>query len=76
MGSRQVMLVVLLACVAFTAVESTAVPESVLRLFGGRRSEACGPKVDIETPACQVVEKRGTYELREYTDSEVRNLNL
>lgn len=72
MGSRQVMLVVALACVAFTVVESTA----VLRLFGGEwdapaRKQACGPQVDIETPACQVVETRSKYELRKYTDTEI-----
>ncbi|KAG0571062.1 hypothetical protein KC19_6G208200 [Ceratodon purpureus] len=74
MGSREVMLVVVLACVALTLVESTAVPESVLRLFGvggDVRGEACGPQVDIETPACQVVESRGKYELRKYMDTEI-----
>lgn len=79
MGFRQVMLVVVLACVAFTVVESTVVPESVLRLLGVEGTvtgEACGPQVDIETPACQVVETRGKYELRKYTDSEVSYLNF
>ena len=76
MGSRQVMLVVALACVALTVAEGAVVPESVLRLFGvesGVKSsgEACGPQVDIETPKCQVVETRSKYELRKYTDSEV-----
>jgi hypothetical protein len=70
------MLVVALACVAFTVVESTA----VLRLFGGEwdapaRKQACGPQVDIETPACQVVETRSKYELRKYTDTEVSTLH-
>lgn len=74
-----VLVLALVICVALTGVESAAVPESVLRLFGIQEDEAgavgdsstCGPQVDIETPACTVVEQRSKYELRKYTDSEV-----
>lgn len=74
MGTRQGMLVVLLACVALTVVDGgRALPESVLQLFGvsDKESDSCGPQVSIETPQCSVVEKRDTYELRDYNVKEI-----
>lgn len=73
--------VLLLLLVAFAALQwspcsAARAPDSLLRLFQGTAdsssSDTCGPQLDIETPTCTVVEKRSTYELRKYTDSEVR----
>jgi len=77
MGRRHVMfLAMVLSCVAI--VECALLPESVRWLFGiaEENRSSCGPQIDIETPACKVVEKKAQYELRKYKNNEVRFLGL
>jgi hypothetical protein len=75
MGSKQVIAVLLVAiAVQFVAQAHGNGFGSVLRLIGDGLEEqevACGPQVDIETPACTVVESKSGYELRKYPEGEV-----
>jgi hypothetical protein len=75
MGSKQVIAVLLVAiAVQFVAQAHGNGFGSVLRLIGDGLEEqevACGPQVDIETPACTVVESKSGYELRKYPEGEI-----
>lgn len=75
MGSKQVVAVLLVAiAVQFVAQAQGNGFGSVLRLVSDGLEEKevpCGPQVDIETPACTVVDSRSGYELRKYPEGEV-----
>lgn len=75
MGSKQVIAVLFVAiAVQFVAQAHGNGFGSVLRLIGDGLEEKevpCGPQVDIETPACTVVDSKSGYELRKYPEGEV-----
>lgn len=76
MGSKQLIAVLFLAIAVQFVAQAHGINGfgSVLRLIGDGVEEkevSCGPQVDIETPACTVVDSKSGYELRKYPEGEV-----